>query len=279
MIRIPQDNDPTRSDDISVVIISYDREIIHLSNAIDSVLRQSSHPMEIIVVEGGSKEHFGIVSEQISCIKSPVPIRLIGKENMRAPEARNLGASECKGNYIAFLDDDDEWYPDKLKSQISMINSNAAIIYSPYDEEIDGITKQYSNPGRGYPDILSKNVIGCTSFPLIRKEVFDEVGGFDTSFQSNQEWDLYIRILKNHDALFCDVPAGIKHDTSGISSDVKKRIAGWKSMFKAHLPEYRGHPEQYRRAAYIFYREMHRRKCHTGIFIAMFRRAKAFLNI
>ena len=198
---------------------------------------------------------------------------------MRAPEARNLGASECRGEYIAFLDDDDEWYPDKLKSQLSLSEKHPALIYSTYDEEVNGRVRPYPHEEEGYPAILSRNIIGCTSFPLVRRDVFDEVGGFDETFQSNQEWDLAIRILKDHDSVYCDVPAGLKHDNPGITSDVKKRLSGWNSVFGKHLSEYRSNPEQYRKATGTFYREMRKRRYPRGMISASFRRLRASMRL
>lgn len=264
---------------VSAVIITYDRDTSYLSRALSSVLAQTVPPNEIIIVDGGTDEHRKEITELVGSIGSPVPIRIIGRNDMRAPEARNLGASQCTGEYIAFLDDDDEWYPDKLKSQLSLSETKPALIYSPYDEEVNGRVRRYHFDEKGYPAILSKNIVGCTSFPLVRKDVFDEVGGFDESFQSNQEWDLAIRILKDHDAAFCNVPAGLKHDNPGITSDVRKRLSGWNSIFRKHLREYRENPGSYRKAAYTFYREMSKRRYPRGMLSASFRRLRAFMRL
>ncbi len=264
---------------VSTVIITYDRDTSYLSRSLDSVLNQTTPTSELIIVDGGTEEHCEKTQNYIDSIESTIPIRLIGRTDMRAPEARNLGASQCTGEYIAFLDDDDEWYPDKLKSQLSLSESKPALIYSPYDEEVNGRVRRYQFDENGYPSILSRNIIGCTSFPLVRKDVFDGVGGFDESFQSNQEWDLAIRILKDHDAAFCDVMAGLKHDNPGITSDVRKRLSGWNSIFRKHLSEYRDNPERYRKAAYTFYREMKKRRYPRGIASSSVRRLRAFLRI
>lgn len=264
---------------VSAVIITYDRGTSCLSRAISSVLDQTVPPIEIIIVDGGTDEHRKNTTELMNNIGSPVPIRIVGRNNMRAPEARNLGASECKGEYIAFLDDDDEWYPDKLKNQLSLAEGLPALIYSAYDEEVNGRVRPYPHEEEGYPAILSRNIIGCTSFPLVRKDVFEEAGGFDGSFQSNQEWDLAIKVLRDHDSVYCDVPAGLKHDNPGITSDVRKRLSGWNSIFKKHISEYRENPERYRIAARTFYREMRKRRYPRGMMSASFRRLRASMRL
>ena len=264
---------------VSVAIITYDREVSFLSRTLSSVIVQTVPPTEIIIVDGGTDEHRKKTTELIDSIESPVPIRIVGRNDMRAPEARNLGASECEGEYIAFLDDDDEWYPDKLKSQLSLAEDRPAIIYSAYDEEVNGRVRPYPHEEEGYPAILSRNIIGCTSFPLVRKDVFEEAGGFDGSFQSNQEWDLAIRVLKDHDSVYCDVPAGLKHDNPGITSDVRKRLSGWNSIFGKHISEYRENHERYRKAARTFYREMRKRRYPRGMISASFRRLRASMRL
>lgn len=263
----------------STIIVSYDRTLPILYRSLESVINQTISPSEIIIVDGGTEEHRKNTSDYVQSLNSPIPIRVIGRTDLRAPEARNLGASQCTGEYIAFLDDDDEWYPNKLMSQLSLSESKPALIYSPYDEEVNGRVRRYHFDEKGYPAILSKNIVGCTSFPLVRRDVFDEIGGFDETFQSNQEWDLAIRILKDHDAAFCDVPAGLKHDNPGITSDVRKRLSGWNSIFGKHLREYRENPESYRKAAYTFYREMSRRRYPRGMLSASFRRLRAFMRL
>ncbi len=264
---------------ISTVIITYDRDVSYLSRSLNSVLAQTTTPSQLIIVDGGTEEHRENTRNHVTSLGSILPIKVIGKTGMRAPEARNLGASQCTCEYIAFLDDDDEWYPDKLDSQLSLSDSKPALIYSTYDEEVNGRIRRYRFDDMGYPAILSRNIIGCTSFPLVRRDVFNEVGGFDESFQSNQEWDLAIRILKDHDAAFCDVTAGLKHDNPGITSDVRKRLPGWNSIFRKHLSEYRDNPERYRKAAYTFYREMKKRRYPRGIVSSSVRRLRAFLRI
>ena len=216
---------------VSVVIITYDRDTHYLDRALRSVINQTVQPKEIIIVDGGSDEHRSLTAEYLKKENLVDKVQLIGLNDMSAPEARNYGASRCTGDYLALLDDDDEWYSDKLERQLSVSNNYPAIIHSPYDEEIDESTVVF-NYGRGnYPKILAKNIIGGTSFSLIRRDVFEKIGGFDISFESNQEWDLFLRILKEYDANYCDVLVGKKYSNIGISSDINKRLSGWRSMF------------------------------------------------
>jgi len=184
---------------------------------------------------------------------------------MSAPEARNLGASLCSGDYLAFLDDDDEWYPQKLSSQLATAENLPAIIYSPYIEENRGKTTEFRWAPATYPEILGRNLIGSTSFPLIRSDIFRKVKGFDPGFEANQEWDLWIRILRTGDCVYSSTLAGKKYDNPGLSTDASARKAGWKMLFSKYREEYRKNKPQHKEAAGMFYGDMRYRKNLTGI--------------
>lgn len=260
---------------VSVVIITHDRSMYYLDRALRSVINQTVQPKEIIIVDGGADEHRSMTADYLKKENLVGKVELIGLNDLSAPEARNYGASRCTGDYLAFLDDD-EWYVDRLERQLSVTGNHPAIINSPYDEEIGGDTVVF-NFGKGeYPGILASNIIGGTSFSLIKRDVFETIGGFDTSFESNQEWDLFIRILKEYDAKYCDTLVGKKYTNIGISSDTNKRLSGWKSMFIEYKKDYRQHPLEYKCAAGTFCQEMMDRKCIKGFIIALFHKMCAY---
>ncbi|MBR6085228.1 MAG: glycosyltransferase family 2 protein [Spirochaetales bacterium] len=108
---------------VSVIIVTHDRDISFITGALNSVMGQSYTPEEIIIVDSDDEKHFKSVKEALSGFEfKDIEHTLVWVENTKGPKARNEGASIAKGEYISFLDDDDEWYPRKLESQISAIN-------------------------------------------------------------------------------------------------------------------------------------------------------------
>ena len=230
------------------------------------MISQTISPKEIVVVDSGTEEHRTETKDYLNHLGDiGIEIRLVGEKEMQAPEARNLGASSCTGDYLGFLDDDDEWYPDKLSLQLSLSNGSPAIIYSPYLEEEKGKFSEYCWASASYPEILARNLIGSTSFPLIRKKVFDCVGGFDTEFRTNQEWDLWIRVLKMYNCVYSQNLAGKKYDVGGLSADDSSRRAGWKMIFRKHRSDYSKNRTQHNEAAGIFYGDMRNRGNIMGV--------------
>lgn len=211
---------------------------------------QTCRPEKIVVVFTGKPVHItdmGIPLVTTSC---------------NSADARNSGAALCDSDYLAFLDDDDEWFPDKLDSQIRCAGSGASIVSSPYVmKSREGIESYFTPSKEPARDILGENTVGCTSMPLVRRGTFLSVGGFDPRMASNQEWDLWIRILQNGQASVADVSAGIKHfSEESISENSWKREKGWVRILMKHLPDYLRNPHQMERALWFFYREMRTRK-------------------
>ena len=219
-----------------------------------------------MVVDSGNDEHREMTRRFLESIEVVgAMITLIGDRVMAAPEARNFGAEHCTGEYLAFLDDDDEWYPDKLSSQLAVSKDGPARIYSPYIEEMNGVSSEYNWAPASYPEILARNLIGSTSFPLIRVDVFRRMNGFNLDFKTNQEWDLWIRILKEHNCAYSQTLVGKKHNVEGLSTNALLRKEGWKMLFRKHRLEYSKNKTQHRIAAGLFYGEMRDRRNISGI--------------
>ena len=251
---------------VSVIIVTHDRCEEFLARALDSVLSQDHPPKKIVVVDSGTDEHRIKTKEYLEGLDAhEIDIRLAGDKIMLAPEARNLGASLCTGDYLAFLDDDDEWFPEKLSSQLTAADDLPAVIYSPYIEENGGKPTEFRWAPATYPEILGRNLIGATSFPLIRSDVFRGMDGFDPGFEANQEWDLWIRVLRTGSCVYSSTLVGKKYDNPGLSTDASARKAGWRALFSKHREEYRKNRPQHREAAGMFYGDMKNRKNLTGI--------------
>lgn len=225
---------------ISAVITTYKREPSMLSRAIESVISQTYEGLELIVVDDSPaffplrKEVEETVCKYMNNDKG-ISVRYIPHDtNCGACAARNTGIRNAKGDYIAFLDDDDEWLPEKTEKQMEvMLKTNAALVYCGRICKNDNTGNSYTekveyNRGRVFKSLLYQNFIGSTSFPLINIGVLREVGGFDELMQSAQDYDTWLRIAEDHEIDFVQEPLVIYHTHNGeqITSNPRKRING-----------------------------------------------------
>lgn len=246
---------------VSVIITKCDRPISYLKRAVRSVLEQTYPIIELLIIDTGKHidETYRYVDSIANNYNKPTIVKSYGTSGSIA---RNIGASLSKGTWLAFLDDDDEWASDKLEKQLELFDEDTSLVYSNY------IVTDSQNNQRPFfsetPDtydlktkILGENVIGCTSMPIMTRQAFIDAGGFNESFKANQEWDLWIRILQNHNAKYSPNIAGIKHYCDDrISSKKFKRLAGWISLFIHHAPKYYKNKEQLKTALGFFIGEM-----------------------
>jgi glycosyltransferase involved in cell wall biosynthesis len=187
---------------ISVVIPTRNRNAL-LHRAIQSVLVQTFTDFEIIVVDDASTDQTRLIVKDIKDDR----FHYINLENKSGgAKARNTGIENSKGEYVAFLDDDDEWLPEKLQKQIDCLyaNTQTGICYTGRQtmgqNKLIGFGKKYSFKYPPYEDhfrsIMSDNFIGITSSVIIPRNILIEVKGFDENLPCFQDYDLFIRILK-----------------------------------------------------------------------------------
>jgi len=189
---------------VSIVIPTLNRaELLH--RALASVLAQTYKDYEIIVVQNGPEE----CSKEIvqGFIKSGVPVRYVYTTKASSANARNMGVLESKGKYIAFLDDDDEWFPEKLNEQVSFLDQNKTVglvaCRCVRVKELDGITDILPEPFLdriSYASIIkSGSVIPSLSSILIRRECFDKVGFFNPDFFISDDHEFYLRVAARYE--------------------------------------------------------------------------------
>ena len=183
---------------VSVIIPTCNRSSM-LKRALDSVLKQTYSNIEIIVVDDASTDD---TSEVIKKYTNE-SLRYVRVDRSRGGNfARNLGVSKTHGEYIAFLDDDDEWMPDKLSKQLEVFNSGKSLglVYTGVEVIHTGYDNIYHNQPKLRGDlsksILTYNYIGSTSSVMIKREIFDNAGGFDIELPQLQDYDLWIRICQ-----------------------------------------------------------------------------------
>ena len=209
---------------ISVVIPTYNR-IALVERAIDSVLRQSIKPFDIIVVDDGSDDG---TSEMIK--KKYRSINLVQQQNSGVSAARNNGIKHAKGDWISLLDSDDEWTEKKLENQVNRLIKNPDYHFC-HTNEIwirNGVRvnqkKRHQKYG-GY--IFDKCLDICRISPsstLFKKNILEHVGWFDTQLPVCEDYDLWLRITADYKILFVDEPLIIKY--GGHTDQLSQSVEG-----------------------------------------------------
>ena len=196
---------------ISVVIPSYNRKDF-LKRSIDSAINQTKKPLEIIVVDDGSTDGTEAM------IKSDYDfVKFIKQKNKGVSAARNIGIKVSIGEWICFLDSDDEWKKDKLEKQINVMKSNPGYKFF-HSNEIwikNGLRINQKKKHKKYGgDIFDKCLDICRISPssvMIDKTVFDEVGNFNEYLVVCEDYELWLRICDKYRVFFIDEPLIIKY--------------------------------------------------------------------
>ena len=196
---------------VSVIIPTYNRKNL-LKRALRSVSSQMFVPQEIIVVDDGSSDG----TKDWILERFPY-VRYLYQDNSGVSSARNAGIKEAKGSWIAFLDSDDEWMPNKLEQQKRVINSSQEA-WLCHTNEIwirNGVRVNQMKKHQKYGGDVFENCLDiCRISPssvLIKKEVFEMVGLFDESLKVCEDYDLWLRITSVLPVIFLDQPLIVKY--------------------------------------------------------------------
>ncbi len=191
---------------VSVVITSCNRDCKYVEEAVDSVLNQRYSNIEIILVDdNGIKNDYSKDLRELCITKGIIYKR--NKINSGAQYSRNIGILEAKGEYIAFLDDDDLWTPDKIEEQIKYFEDpKVGMVYCDgYSFEDGNINNRWDfreasiyNKPISLDLELFNDFIGSTSQALIKKECFARVGMFDNDMPARQDYEMWLRICKHY---------------------------------------------------------------------------------
>ena len=219
---------------VSVIVTTYKREPQMVKRAVDSILNQSYKALEVIVVDDSPSDYIMRDDVRNTIESMGDRARYIQHEkNMGACAARNTGIENSHGEFVAFLDDDDEWLPTKLEKQMSKFkNPKVGLVYcSSFTCYSDG-TKKAKNLVKHTDNIiielLRENFIGSTSFAVMRKDVAIKAGMFDVHIKSAQDCDMWIRMAQISEIDYVDEPLVnyYIHEGENISGNPKNKIQG-----------------------------------------------------
>jgi glycosyltransferase involved in cell wall biosynthesis len=184
---------------VSVVIPTYNHARF-LEQAIESVLAQTFPAHEVIVVDDGSTDSTpGVLARYEN------RIRVVRQQNQGVAAARNHGARLSTGELLAFLDADDVWLPGKLEQQTArfMGEPELGLVHCGY-VEINAQGEQFDRHLNGLEGWVATEmllfrravILGGGSGVLIRRDAFEQTGGFDERLSTSADWDLYVRIAQ-----------------------------------------------------------------------------------
>jgi len=255
---------------VSIIIPTYNRAKF-LPRAVNSVLNQTFKDFELIIVDDASTDN---TKDIIQGFKDPHIRYIKHNDNRGIAGARNTGIKTSKGEYIAFLDDDDEWLPEKLTLQVRKFEKcpdRVGLIYCNYTSiDVTTGTKRDKNlvPCMNnilYKQLLSGNIIGSGTY-LIKKECFDKVGLFDEEVLGKEDWDMWIRIARYYHFDYLLETLVIHYDhPSQMTSNLNKRYIALEKIIKKHENNMRNFPKIYSRhlnilgKLHLLYRK--RKKC------------------
>ena len=218
---------------VSVIIPTYNRARL-VGAAVESVLAQTYRPLEVIVVDDGSSDES---QHALSRYRDEI-LLLRHERNRGAPAARNTGVSAARGEYVAFLDSDDLWEPDKLEKQMAamLAGPGYGFCFCDYslwrdDRVVAPAVKCLAARKAGerpFEALLAGNFVAAATILTTRGHL-DEIGGWDESLGACQDWDLALRLSARLMVAYVDEPLlRVREQEGSISSDLVK--ASWSAL-------------------------------------------------
>lgn len=228
---------------VSVIVPTYNRWPM-VAEAVESALEQSYRNFELIVVDDGSEDETAPNLQKYGS-----RIRLLRQARRGVAAARNFGVRSSSGEYLAFLDSDDLWRPEKLKAQVSFMAANPELEICQ-TEEIWIRRGVRVNPKRRHRkpsgDIFRPSLDLCLVSPsavMIKRALFERVGGFDEAFPVCEDYDLWLRVAVDTPVPLMPLPLVIKrgghadqlsHSTWGLD---RFRILALQKLLRSAIDE------------------------------------------
>jgi glycosyltransferase involved in cell wall biosynthesis len=235
---------------ISIIIPVYNGER-YIAQTIESVIAQTEKNWEIIAVNDGSPDgSLAILNRYAE--KMPDRIRVISVKNGGVSSARNTAVAAARGTFIAFLDQDDLWAPEKLRRQLEMFSANPRLGISFTNEALidsngkvlrqDVLKFVKEQRGHVFESLVFDNFIPISSV-MLRKELFNRTGGFNPAYVLAEDYDFLLKAVRDEIADYIDEPLLLYrvHGKSGTYTKVARLTAEACSVlnyWKREKPEF-----------------------------------------
>ena len=231
---------------VSVIIPTHNRAN-KLFYSVNSVLLQSYNNYEVLIIDDCSTDNTKDVVKQL---QDEYPGKIIYyklEKNSGPAKARNFGVGKAIGEYIAFHDDDDEWYPDKLEIQMKkMLQDNSIdLTFGQMTRYLGGKFVNivcdrfdwYHIQDRFFQQLLMENYIGAPTI-VMKKEAFIRLGGFCEEIPSLEDWDLAIRAARELHIEFINTPLMDVHITrKSVTHNIENYVYSWAYLMQAYISE------------------------------------------
>ncbi len=209
---------------VSVIIPTYNRARM-IGEAIESVLSQAYNDLELIVVDDGSSD------ETRKVVSNYFPqVNYLYQEHQGVSAARNCGIKHSRGEYLSFLDSDDLWLKEKLRSQMMFMESHPEAFICYTDEiwirngvRVNPMKKHQKYSGMIFEHCLPLCIVSPSSV-LIARTLFDKVGLFDEKLEACEHYDLWLRISVKYPIYFIKRPLIIKR--GGHADQLSRKLMG-----------------------------------------------------
>lgn len=220
------------SADVSVIIAAYNAEA-SLPRALASVAAQTLPPTEVVVVDDGSAD--GTFAAAEACRESlrPCELVLVRQENKGAGAARNRALALATAKYVAFLDADDEWLPEKLSRSLAVLREGAFdLVAHDYLTDVDGAEvhvdchQHFMNATDPYAELYVRGYIPSISVVARRDDVL-RAGGFDESLRNAQDFELWLALLQTPErrfTVFGEALARYHHTAGSLMTQTARRL-------------------------------------------------------
>ncbi|NDJ62769.1 MAG: glycosyltransferase, partial [Chloroflexi bacterium] len=235
---------------VSVIIPTYNRAQL-AREAVESVLAQTYQDFEIIVVDDGSTDD---TAEVLAAYSDR--IRYIRQDNSGVSAARNHGMRLARGSYIAFLDSDDLFLPNKLAVQVSYFEDhpNVAMTYTAYISVDENLQPLNTHPAREYPGGHKEMLIACTiATPTVmfRRSILDALEPFDEHMHLAEDIDLWVRIATRYAFATIQEPLTyVRIHSGGTPRDPEEILNAYMYLFEKSFKGNRAYSWPYKRRAY-----------------------------
>ena len=221
---------------VTVVITCYNHGR-WLPDAIGSVMAQDYEPVELIVVDDGSTDDTAEV-----CRRFP-KLRYVHQENAGLSAARNRGLREASGSLIAFLDADDLLMPQAVSSGVQRLSENPhwAFVFGGHrgvdaDRRPIWETKPEATDA-SYEELLRRNVVVMHAAVLYRRQLLEEIGAFDSSLRSSEDYDVYLRLARSHAfGCYSEPVAEYRRHGSNMSEDPGRMLRSTLTVLQRQQP-------------------------------------------
>lgn len=232
---------------VNVVLPTYRRTDL-LERAIATVLAQTETEWELIIVDDNGAGHPSqIAAAAVAArhVDDPRITYVVHAHNQGGGAARNTGIAHARAPFVAFLDDDDAWYADKLERQLACFEGrpDVALVYGAYRRVSSSGPGRIETPrpdGHSVAALLRRNGVGTTSLVMCRRTALDAIGGFDPTLRSRQDLDLYLRLAQRYPFAYVDAPLLDKHQHEGltIGKDQEGTVDAHRRFYEKHRDAY-----------------------------------------